>query len=318
MLSETAKRRSRYKRAVNDPVDGRFQVEGDTEIITLVHDYRYLTRPLLELLTARRGTSLKRRLRFLYDHHYLAKVHFSRAYRETGSMADIYVLDEPGREQYQRSTGEKADASPLRNQNKDPQLEHTLLINTVRAMITAACAARDDVALVEWHRESKQTRDTVLFDDGTARTVAPDAFFILRCGEKVMPFFLEADRSTMDLNDMVRKYAIYNAYYETIRADLDRRKKHPDHQLANRFGIPGFRVLTVVEQDSEWQQTRNRDRLSSLIDSGLRAVKNGAGWKALWFTMKARLDLAQPETILAPVWHVAYQGETEPLRSIIE
>ena len=128
MLSESPKRRSRYKRAAANPVDGRFQEDGDADILALVHDYRYLTQPLLELLTGRPTTSIKRRLRYLFDHNYLAKVHFSRAYRETGSTRDIYVLDEPGREKYQQLTGRKADASPLRNQNKDPQLEHTLLI----------------------------------------------------------------------------------------------------------------------------------------------------------------------------------------------
>ena len=120
------KPRSRYKRDNQNPRPGKFQPKGDAEIIQWVHECRYLTRPLLELLTDRKGTSLKNRLRFLYDNGYLEKVQFSRNYLATGSTPDIYVIDKKGRDVYFEITGQKADHSPKRNQNKDPQLEHTL------------------------------------------------------------------------------------------------------------------------------------------------------------------------------------------------
>lgn len=291
---------------------GRYQDPGDTDLLKLIHEYRYLTRPLLELLAGRKGTSLKRRLRFLFDNHYIWKVHFSRAYTETGSTPDIYVLDEVGREEYERRTGEKADPSPKRNQNRDPQLEHALLINTVRALIVAACEQSDDVELVHWRREGKEARDFITLPDGKKRTIAPDAFFVLRADGKTSPFFLEADRSTMDQPTFARKLQAYYQYYRRIRNELDRNVKP-----TNVFGIRGFRVLTVIEHDHDWQQARSRDRLAKLISAALGAIGEGKGWKGFWYTSKARLRLDKPGSIFEPIWQVAYKGETEELVSII-
>jgi hypothetical protein len=62
----------------------------------------------------------------------------------------------------------------------------------------------------------------------------------------------------------------------------------------------------AAEQAQE--DARNRDRLAALMEAGLRAVKDGAGWKGLWFTTKAHLDLARPGLIFRPDMEGCPQG----------
>jgi len=317
MNHQNNKRRTRYKRDTEDPRPGRFQNQGDTEIILLIHEYKYLTRPLLELLTGRRGTSLKNRLRFLYDNGYLWKVQFSRAYTETGSTPDIYVLDEKGREVYQMTTGQKADPSPKRNQNRDPQLEHSLLINSVRAVITNACNNGRDIELLDWKRAGKDNRDKVKVE-GRQQSIAPDAFFVIKKPNgRVAPFFLEADRTTMDQPTFIKKLKAYYAYWRSIRNELDGQRGTSKKAVSNRFKIRGFRVLTVIEHDKDWQRVRNKDRLSHLIDAGYKAA-NGKGWGGFWYTSKSSFDPNDPESIFNPIWQVAQQGKTDEFHSILE
>jgi len=317
MNHQNNKRRSRYKRDIEKPRAGRFQVEGDTQIIRLVHEYKYLTRPLLELLTGRKGTSLKNRLRFLYDNGYLLKVQFSRAYTETGSTPDIYILDEKGRQIFQEATGEKPDPSPKRNQNKDPQLEHALLINTVRAVITNACLKSPEIDLVYWQRAGKDTKDFVKINE-KKRAIAPDAFFVLKkAGGRAYPFFLEADRSTMDQPTFIRKLEAYYAYGRSIRDELDSQRGNAKREVSNRFNIHGFRVLTVIEDDRDWQKIRNKDRLAHLIDAGLKAI-DGKGWRGFWYTSKASIRTKNTDSIFKPIWQIAHQSELGNYHSIID
>jgi hypothetical protein len=328
---KTNKRRIRYKRDAEKPRPGIFQSKGDGAIILLIHEYRYLTRPLLEVLTGRKGTSLKNRLRYLYDNGYLWKVQFSRSYTETGSTPDIYVLDEKGRELYHEITGQKAEASPKRNQskwisglctsfkrnqNKDPQLEHALLINTIRAMITAVCNEGNGIKLLDWQKAGNDAKDYVKVD-GRKMTIAPDAFFVLqKDGGKAIPFFLEADRSTMDQPTFVSKLSSYYTYYRKIREELDSQKGQGKVELTNRFNIKGFRVLTVIEHDKDWQKVRNRNRLNHLIDAGYKATE-GKGWKGFWYTSKGNFDLSDPGSILKPIWQIAHPEEAGKPQAII-
>jgi len=315
--SNQGKRRTRYKRDADDPRKGKFQSRGDSEIILLVHEYKCLTRTLLELLTGRRGTSLKNRLRFLYDNDYLLKVQFSRSYTETGSTPDIYILDQRGREVCRNITGEKADPSPKRNQNKDPQMEHALLVNTFRAMMTNACLNSAGVQLQYWLRAGKEARDTVRVS-GKDQTIAPDAFFVLKKPDgKASPFFLEADRSTMDQPTSTDKLRAYYAYWRAIRDELDQQKGVGKRRVSNRFNIQGFRVLTVIEHDRDWQRYRNKDRLRHLLEAGLKAT-GGKGFKGFWYTSKAYLDLNDPASIFQPVWQIGHPGEKAKLHSLLE
>lgn len=314
---KTDKRRIRYKRDIEKPRPGKFQSKGDGEIILLIHEYRYLTRPLLELLTGRKGTSLKNRLRYLYDNGYLWKVQFSRSYTETGSTPDIYVLDEKGREVYQQMTRQKAEASPKRNQNKDPQLEHALLINTIRSMITAVCKEGNGIKLLDWQKAGKDSKDFVKVK-GRKQAIAPDAFFVLqKDGGKAIPFFLEADRSTMDQPSFVSKLSAYYIYYKEIRAELDSQKGQGKVKVTNRFNIRGFRVLTVIEHDRDWQRVRNTNRLNHLIDAGYKATE-GKGWRGFWYASKGNFDLNDPVSILKPIWRISHPSEKGNLHSIFE
>jgi len=312
------KRRSRYRRAdIDNRVPGRYQDPGDTEIIKLVHEYKMLTRQLLEHLTGRKDKAIKRRLRFLFDHEYLNKLYFSKTYVEFGSAPDIYVLDRRGREEYQARTGEKADHSPLRNQNKDPQLEHTLLVNTIRTLITTACKDKKNIELLRWERESRETKDYVKLANGRKWPIAPDAFFTLKVDNEIWPFFLEADRSSLDRSRMKKKYQAYYLYLKSIREEVKRQKRQKAGKInlseKFKFNVPTFRVLTVIEHRDKNSDDGELKRLNTLIQTALTVGKEGQGWGGLLFTCKSRIDIKNPDSILEPIWQIGYlDGDKSP------
>jgi hypothetical protein len=63
-------------------------------------------------------------------------------------------------------------------------------------------------------------------------TITPDAFFILERSGRQRAFFLEADRATMDVPDIQKKYKTYWTYFQ---------KGHHTEQ-----GIKTFSVLLIT------------------------------------------------------------------------
>ena len=131
---------------------------------------------------------------------------------------------------------------------------HTLFIAYIHARILNGSKRRPEkIAL--W-REDQGTWDKATWtDDDGSRTlpVRPDAYFIIEHtgrpeGKNRLHFFLEADRSTMDVNErMAAKIKAYRAYHDERRFE----KKYP--------GMDSFRVIVV---------TKTRRRAESL-EAGL-------------------------------------------------
>ena len=123
--------------------------------------------------------------------------------------------------------------------------------------------------------------------------VEPDALFTLRFTDRRLEnqlahFFYEADRGSMVVTDMLKKF---RAYYYFVK----RRQRH-----RKAFGIQPVRAVLVETTDEP------RGRLMELATHPLvcgEAKQTGL----FWFTISALFTdsssfLRQPENILGPVW----------------
>jgi hypothetical protein len=89
-------------------------------------------------------------------------------------------------------------------------LEHNLMISDFRCVLELALRDSPDTELVTWN-QGKDTWFRVTIPGSKPRRVrvAPDAYFVLRQGDRLRHFFLEADRSTEEHRRLVDKYISY-------------------------------------------------------------------------------------------------------------
>lgn len=119
---------------------------------------------------------------------------------------------------------------------------HSLFIAYIHARILNGTKHRlENIAL--WRQDQGTWDKATWTDDDGSRTlpVRPDAYFVIEHtgrpeGKNRLHFFLEADRSTMDVNErMAAKIKAYRAYHDEHRFQ----KKYP--------GMESFRVIVVTK-----------------------------------------------------------------------
>ena len=197
-------------------------------------------------------------------------------------------------------------------------LNHGLMISRMHFMVEMACRkSGGDVALETWcqggqiasHkvdvpkvRSSKQAGQ--LFWQEVAETerlpVEPDALFTLRFArrpeaQQLAHFLYEADRGTMVITDMLKKFRGYHHFI----------KKQQRHKEA--FGIHPVRAV-LVETTDEARGKRLMDLVNHPLVSG-SAKRTGLFWFTISPLFTDPLDgaavpryLSQPELVLDPIW----------------
>jgi hypothetical protein len=197
-------------------------------------------------------------------------------------------------------------------------LNHGLMISRMHFMVEMACRKSGGVVALEaWcqggqiagHkaevpkvRSSRQGGDLFWQEvDETERVpVEPDALFTLRFKDRpedlqLAHFFYEADRGTMVLTDMLRKFRGYHHFI----------KKQQRHKEA--FGIHPVRAV-LVETTDEARGKRLMELITHPLVAG-PAKRTGL----FWFTISPLfMDpaegstvpryLSQPELVLDPIW----------------
>jgi hypothetical protein len=292
------KRRSKYKRVQeNKPLLNLS--DGDLSILEIIWRYRYITTPMLSILTGRIPKIINERTHKLWQHGYLGRLHFPHTYTG-GSSPSIHVIDDKGRSLLARQLElplSEIGSSPMTQKNPEMHLKHSLLVSHVYTMVEAACLQLPKLELMFWQRENNKYRERVLVQ-GRKYTVKPDGFFGIldksrEAGRQRLYFFLEADRSSMKHSDMVRKYQGYMAMWHKYR-----RQPIPAFD-----GIKSYRVLTVIEKDS--------DRLPHLLEDAYKATESGQGSNMFWFVNQTNLPLEKPEQFFAPIWRIGKKGDNE-------
>lgn len=151
--------------------------------------------------------------------------------------------------------------------------------------ITLADFQREGLDLkAEWKRNNKRIY------------VNPDAFFTLKDTKTnvYVPYFLEADRSTMQLSRLLDKYKAYAIMYE-------------DRIHKDTFGVTTFGVLTVCKS-----QERATHILTLSADENSPIPKN---LKPLFFFTTEATYQDYPTNLLATIWRRA--DDIEKPRAII-
>ena len=255
--------------------------EGDLAVLKEVHEYRFLRRDHLSLLTGRDPKRLHRRLVKLLQHGYLLAIRLPQQ-KHIYSMgrAGLRVLVAEG-----VIAGNLADQRLRVSELKDLFLKHEMLIVDHHVLLTLA-ARKSHFRLVTW-REGRGLFDSVtVLDSGGGKPlpVRPDAFFTIEDtrrdeGNNQFHFFLEIDRSTMP----------HTAFKEKIRAYWQYREQGLH---ARKHGIKSFKVLTV---------TLTLARARNLCEMAATMLPQGAR-KHFLFTGADNYSLHNPKGIFEEIY----------------
>lgn len=291
----TRRRRSAFVRG--DKLSSLRPSPRDAEIVQYVHDFRFLTAKHLIALTGGNKTSVEKRLFKLWQHEYLER-RWDTAHGALQRGPAIYQLARKGAELLAQVSGKdpgQLDWSARRNDVKQPFMQHALMISQIRAAFTLAARQCEDVTLAFW-RHDQDTSDRVAIGNDPiyngVRTetwpVVPDGYFGLAlAGNKGYHCMLEADRSTMDHKDFLRKLRAYFLWWKTS-----------GH--TKKFNIPHFIVLTV---------TLTPERAKNLFELSREADDKKNGCALFWFTTIDKCRLDQPGRILEDVWATWSNGQ---------
>lgn len=302
-------RLSRY-RAGKIKSDSLIFQDGDATLLTNLADYRYLTTEMLTTLTGRSVKALQRRLRKLFDGGYLGRIPFKSGKVGYPSTV-IHVLKPKGALKASEISGRKVIATPLKNENREYQLAHHLLVSHFHVILEVACKAHPTVSLLGWKEGREIYRTVTNQEDGVEvrYPVAPDGFFGLQDssrpeGQQRSYFFFEADRSTMSHATFQKKLKGYLALWKSKKQE-------------SLYKIKGFRVLTITEEPLDWQAKRGLDRQSGLLQDVREVDTKGSNRALFYFTTKAQLAFSDPAAILTKVWQMAEPGGGIGVKSII-
>jgi len=266
MTTQTTQRgsyRPHFKRVKKNPPPLLLQ-ERDFVIVRAIHENRFLNLPLLGLLfppdpkaralktsdtsTTTEHGNLQRRLRSLFHHGYLFRF-------RTEHRAELtYAVTNQGLDLLRTRQLPLPLALDMRTKNqklKGAYVEHTLMVARFRVGLALALRQHPELTLKTFERDNQDLRlqweRPRKNGKGLDRlTINPDAFFILQSNkdkaQEQMGYFLEADRSTMQLSRLVDKYRRYTAMFE-------------DKLHRESYGVHHFRVLTVTKSAERAQNT---------------------------------------------------------------
>ncbi len=171
-------------------------------------------------------------------------------------------------------------------------LEHHLMVSNFRCVLELALRETRDTELVTWNQgKDIWFRVTIPGEKKRVVRVAPDAYFVLRQGERVRHFFLEADRGTEEHRRLIAKFIGYWWHLQVPAAF--------DH------GDARFRVNVLFV-------TTGENRMSSMIETLRRTPKprpNGVRGRGLfWFCCESYYDVAASGSALGSIWRSASES----------
>jgi len=228
--------------------------DRDFRMLQAIHANRFLTRDLLQPFfppqldrtprqlrtkaSGKSGTNLDRRLSKLFHHGYVDRI------RTVLGGELIYALAQRGADLISKEQPDFPVIGNWEEKNRDLSnnyIDHALMIARFRAALTVALDSASGISLKDFFREVHLPVKPSHPD--RKHLVSPDAFFILEARGKTAAFFLEADRSTMPLDRMFKKYERY--------LDMYQRRLHTKYfstldKHGKREGIKSFEVLTVT------------------------------------------------------------------------
>jgi len=265
--------RASFPRFRREGVAPRIELtDDDVELLRRVYRYRFIRADdLYRLFDQRSPDRLSRRLVRLYRNHYLDRpIAQVDRYREGGSQAMVYGLDNAGARFIAESLGYSVTSGDWKARNRTytrENLDHTLSITRFLVDLELACRRHGNVELIPFEEiiadAPERTRRLpqpgrwqvpVRWGDASGDVlVIPDAIFGLRLtgadGRKVRSFvFLEIDRGTMTIAPakQVRESDAFLHRTSILRKLLTYATSHHLQLQKEHLGIPVARVLTLT------------------------------------------------------------------------
>ena len=261
----------------------------DRQVLLAVGAYRVLRRDQIQQLFFPSRNTANERLKRLYQHGFLERHWLPVAWGQ-GTGQALYTLTTAGQRLIGRQGGIVPEHLPRRTlrRGSDLFLAHALDVNQVRIAVTLA-VQHLGYTVEQWLTEDALKGRRRTTPEGTLgppeRGVMPDAYFVLRLGDRRASFFLEVDRGTETRRRWRHKVHAYRTYVQS-------------GAYTREFGTRSLRVLVV---------THGAQRLANLKEA--TEQEGGAAW--FWFAPLGRLE---PEGVLTePSWQVAGQEEARRL-----
>lgn len=161
---------------------------------------------------------------------------------------------------------------------------HTLDINNFRICLELAARNLNDISLVSWKQGKELLMKASIKEKGIIKQIPiiPDAYFVLKQGERAFNYFLEMDRGTTDLKRIALKWRGYLNIWQ-------------DKIAQSKFGLRSFRVLFVTTSDI---------RLSNMIEQLRKLKSHNHRLDLILMTSADRFSLAKPSRLFEPIWNI--------------
>jgi hypothetical protein len=267
----------------------------DIEILKLVYELRFASTEHIGHLVPGSYQQIQRRLRGLYDEHYLDRPPEQNARRNNRTQHYVYALGSRGAEvlrQDERFAGVRGDWTEKNREAAQLTILHQLMIGDFRTVLTLALRESGAGQIVFW-QQGQQLLDHVIWRERSRefkRPVYPDAWFVIRTARGDRHFFLEADNSTMRHDRMQKKLEAYFRYWMAGQEEY----RHDHRREKNLFArARAFRVLTVA---------KSPERAENLRQVAKTADPKQAGSSLFWFAATNAYSLARPAAVLGPIW----------------
>lgn len=250
-MSTPIVRRSRARRS-GDPKAIELTAR-DIELLRLLNRYRFLRSTFIRAFLAGSHQKITRRLRDLFDGHYVTRVHPQFRVGNLRSHPEVYELGHQGvavlRALGLYSPFDRVTIRPGRNAPRH-EFHHDLYICDLLASLELG-VKRSGLRFINLYeileRAPQATRDSaspmVVSGEGT-RMLTPDAIFGVEYPDpknRFAFFILEADRAT----EPITRSARGSSYEKKMLAYKEMAKAIRAH-----FNIPNFRVLTVTVSET--------------------------------------------------------------------
>lgn len=276
-MDTVKKRLPRYQRAKNPP--RILRLAHYFPLLELIQEYRFLDSEQIIALSGISRTNSQAKLQKLYHNGLVERYFLPTTEILAGTRKFIYTLDCKGARLLTEQKPElfKNIYYPKRRRSLH-FVEHTLMVSNFRACLTVALKDKPELILKTWKQGHEIKKEFQKYDMGKAGVV-PDGYFVLANTEKEYHFFLEADRGTMSLGRFYEKVNFYRKFFNAYRKDLP----------------PCFLVVTIAPSD------RRAENLRTVTINGDPQKQGSARF---WFASEKQYTLANPQTILEPIFKV--------------